>query len=571
MSNLQLFSELNISDNLKKGVQDLGYVSPTEFQRDVLKNFLAGQNVLCDGQSNYGKSLACCLPILAHIDPNHDAIQALILCETQAQCDINIKECKALGRYADIITGNALSSTKTPHILVWSLDDLYKQGISDFQISVRYIFFDGLSSDNMTKAMTILAGILQRGVQILAYGNEAVGSLKNNHDISKGEIVTNNDKPKISSVSSHIFHLTKDSEPKPKALLAALLWHNPKYALVSVNDAQECELLSRYLSKHGFKSLALSEEANRVSFKDAWLQCVNQGEILLCQNSLLASQNLETVPLMINYDMFDRPQVYEEITQYKKQASGVNRVIVSLISSRELGCLGPIKAQCQINFTEVPLVSDQEKILDLCVNRIILRINEEAKDIELSQYEDLAGKLLSHHEALNPLAYLLKKYLSSSSASNIPSKTHEPHELRERKTRYHHKDTNQERASHESYNKDHQDNNAPKSSPDGISRLYLTLGRKDGFVDLAALVQYVSQLSHIDMGHFSGGGMIRDTSAHIEVDEEVAEAVINAINNTARPDNQEGDMVICEHAKGVRPRSNHRYMPRRKPHYHHHR
>ena len=42
-------------------------------------------------------------------------------------------------------------------------------------------------------------------------------------------------------------------------------------------------------------------------------------------------------------------------------------------------------------------------------------------------------------------------------------------------------------------------------------------------MDLASLAQYLSESSSVDLGHFSGSGMVRDTSAHIEVDEDVAE------------------------------------------------
>ena len=109
-----------------------------------------------------------------------------------------------------------------------------------------------------------------------------------------------------------------------------------------------------------------------------------------------------------------------------------------------------------------------------------------------------------------------------------------------------------------------------QNSGEGTTRLYITLGRKDGFTDLASLAQYLSDASKVDLGHFSGGGMIRDTSAHIEVDDDVADNMIKALNNSARP-NATGDNdspVICEMAKGPtfqRPHT--RYPQRRRPSY----
>ena len=68
---------------------------------------------------------------------------------------------------------------------------------------------------------------------------------------------------------------------------------------------------------------------------------------------------------MVNYDMFDRPQTYEQVTQFTKQAPGLTRCIVNIITNRELGLLGPIKAQCQIEMSEIALPSEDE-VLDLC-------------------------------------------------------------------------------------------------------------------------------------------------------------------------------------------------------------
>jgi hypothetical protein len=110
-------------------------------------------------------------------------------------------------------------------------------------------------------------------------------------------------------------------------------------------------------------------------------------------------------------------------------------------------------------------------------------------------------------------------------------------------------------------------NSVPKERPgkdeefevtkDTLARLYVSLGQNDGFEDLATLAQFLSEKSNVDLGHFSGGGMVREQSAHVEVDEEVAQAIIDAVNNQDKPNkNDVGDIIVCERAKqqSFRPR-----------------
>src|SRR5690606_5171757 len=162
------------------------------------------------------------------------------------------------------------------------------------------------------------------------------------------------DQPKTAIPAKHLYVQAKEAEPKPRALLGALEILKPKMALITCNESQECDLLSRYLSRYGYKTTVISEENNRHNLADALRDSLSGSlNVVICQNSLLTGTSLEQIPYMFNYDMFDRPQSYEHSTQFNKQALGLQRCIVNLLTSRELGSLGPIKAQCLIDFSEL--------------------------------------------------------------------------------------------------------------------------------------------------------------------------------------------------------------------------
>lgn len=558
----KLFSDLNISEELKQGIKELGYTAFTNFQRGVFDSFRLGKNIVGEGKSNYGKSLAFSLPILANIDPNLNEVQALIICETALQGEIAIKECKALGRHLNVSVGNVSSSAQ---VVILALADLHKLDSKSLS-SLKTVFFDCLSKACADSALTLLSNNLPQ-LQIMIYGQDTLAAFKENASnlIDEAVFINNQDQPRIAMPAKHIFHQPKDAEPKPRALLAALEVHQPKNALVTCADAQECELLAKYLARYGYKT-AVSTLDNRSSGQNLRALLSGSIDVLLCQSAALDGQSLENVAFMINYDMFDRPQSYEQTTQFNKQAPGLERTIVNILTNRELGVLGPIKAQCLIEFNEMPLPAEDE-VLKLSAKRILLALKKEASFVELGQYEQLTKEILKDADAALALSLLLKNHFSKP----ISEPQHERPSRYNREPRPDRDDRDRDRRDSRD-NRDNREEREVKEAATGITRLYITLGRQDKFTDLASLAQYLSEKSSVDLGHFSGSGMIRDNSAHIEVDDDVAETIIQALNGSPRPhaealENGETATVVCERARQTQRPSYRRPPQRRRPNF----
>lgn len=583
------FSDLNISELLKKGIKELGYVTPTEFQKGIFDHFTHGKNIVGEGQSNYGKSLAFSLPILSKIAKDMPGPQALIICENFMLSDLAMKECRALGRHVNITVENISTAEKWlpnwPHIVVTSFEDLDKiNDLASFG-SIHTLFFDALGSDNAMKAISKLGPLLKKGVQVLLFGHDTLNAFKGHAGeiIENAAFVNNNDQPKIELSAEHFVHQAKDDEPKPRALLAALLFHKAKSALIACNEAPEAELLCRYLMRYGFKSVFCSEEQNRHAVGENLNLVASQKiDAFICQSSLLASQNLSNIPFMINFDMIERPQVYEHTTQFNRQAPGLRRVIANLLSNRELGYEAPIKAQCLIDFTEQVLPNGDE-VTALATSRIIAMLNEEASRLELGQFEMLARQIFEDKNAIPALALLLRNHFLNQTTKSEPSPAQRERPSYERR-RPERRDERPQRPRTNNRNQTfEQDSPAPPSRDedetpgnvaaplDGSTRLYVTLGRQDGLDDLASLAQYLSDQSGVDLGHFSGTGMLREHSAHIEVDNDVVDQIINAVHDSLRPetqaspgDHEKGNKIVCERARQSTERKFHRPQQHRR-------
>lgn len=77
------FAELNLPDALMKAVAKLGFTTPSAIQAQAIPHLLAGRDITGVAQTGTGKTAAFGLPLLAQINPNVRAVQALVLTPTR--------------------------------------------------------------------------------------------------------------------------------------------------------------------------------------------------------------------------------------------------------------------------------------------------------------------------------------------------------------------------------------------------------------------------------------------------------------------------------------------------------
>ncbi|HOO91971.1 MAG TPA: DEAD/DEAH box helicase, partial [Opitutales bacterium] len=78
------FSTLGVSDELIRGLNELGIVEPTEIQLKGLPLLLDDtSDLVCRSETGTGKTVTFGIPLLQSIDPNLARIQGLILVPTR--------------------------------------------------------------------------------------------------------------------------------------------------------------------------------------------------------------------------------------------------------------------------------------------------------------------------------------------------------------------------------------------------------------------------------------------------------------------------------------------------------
>ena len=77
------FKDLGLSKDVLKGIEMMGYVSPSPIQEKSIPVLLEGKDIIGQAQTGTGKTLAFGSVLLSTIEKNNKQVQALILSPTR--------------------------------------------------------------------------------------------------------------------------------------------------------------------------------------------------------------------------------------------------------------------------------------------------------------------------------------------------------------------------------------------------------------------------------------------------------------------------------------------------------
>ncbi len=96
------FSELGLSEDLVRTLDEVGYHESTPIQAMALPVALEGRDIIGQAITGSGKTAAFALPILERLEPEGGAVQALILCPTRELANQVSQEVTKLARHRQV-------------------------------------------------------------------------------------------------------------------------------------------------------------------------------------------------------------------------------------------------------------------------------------------------------------------------------------------------------------------------------------------------------------------------------------------------------------------------------------
>ncbi len=429
------FEELGVSEEIRRAIEELGYVEPMPVQEQVIPYLLGNNNdVVALAQTGTGKTAAYGLPLLQKIslnegieDTKYEGIrtQALVLSPTRELCLQIADDLKSYAKYIDglhvlAVYGGANIETqirqlkKGVQVIVATpgrLVDLMNRGVAklDHVENVVLDEADEMLSMGFSESIdTILEQVPQERNTLLfsATMSKEIERISKNYLHDAKEIVVGSRNEGAENVN-HIYYLVQ-ARDKYNALKRIADYYPEIYAIIFCRTRMETQEIADRLIRDGYNAESLHGELSQAQ-RDLTMGKFRNHLVQLLVATDVAARGLDVDNLthVINYGLPDDIESYTHRSGRTGRA-GKTGTSICIIHTKERGKVRAIEKQIGKQFVAETLPSAQE----ICQKQLMKVIDDIEKvevdeqmiapflpDIyrkyELMEKEDIVKKMVS--------------------------------------------------------------------------------------------------------------------------------------------------------------------------------
>lgn len=417
------FDDLNISQDIKKAIADMGFVKLTPIQEKAIPKALEGLDLIGQAQTGSGKTVAFAIPILERIFIPDRSPQAIVLCPTRELCmqvaseiskvGANVKKLKILAVYGGQPIGKQTRVLKKGvHVVVGTpgrVIDHIERGNLDL-IGVERVILD--EADEMLEMgfrqdiERILSDVpVQRQTLLFSATIPAeVRQIAEKYQKTPKFIKIADKKKNIPKIAQYAFKC--DIRDKFNSLTRLIEAYDVNLALIFCNTKKSVDFVAKHLKKQEFKVDSLHGDMTQQT-RDKVMNKFRNGNISILVATDVAARGLDiaNVDVIINYDV---PQNTDDYIHRigRTGRAGNEGLAFTLVSKDEISRFNTIKKENPGKIIEKDLPTHRE--IDLIKNRKILN---DAKSLiddgNLDEYVKII-KSESEYDGLELSAALLK-------------------------------------------------------------------------------------------------------------------------------------------------------------------
>ena len=538
---MKTFEELGVSGEIRKAIEEMGFVQPMPVQEEVIPYLLGNKNdVIALAQTGTGKTAAFGIPVLQRIaekprpqlgEIGRGIPLALVLAPTRELCLQIADDMRDFAKYLDGIHIEAVyggasieqqirALRKGVQVVVATpgrLIDLMKRGVAQLDDVQNVVLDEADEMLNMgfqESIDAILEGVPENRNTLLFSATMS----RDIERIAKGylhdykEIVVGSRNEGAEHVN-HIYYMV-NAKDKYLALKRLVDYYPRIFAIIFCRTKVETQEVADKLIKDGYNAEALHGDLSQQQ-RDLTMQKFRQHTVQLLVATDVAARGLDVDDLthVINYGLPDDIENYTHRSGRTGRA-GKKGTSISIVHSREKFKIRNIEREIGKQFEQGVIPSAEEickkqlyKVMDQIVKadvdeeQIAPFLQDISRYFEYVDKDDLIKKIVSM-EFGKFLAY----YADAPEIGVVSSKEGRSKELRSKEGRSRKQAT-------------------PTS--EGFTKLFINLGKKDGFYP-GELMQFLNKHVH---GHVSVGHIdLLTTMSYFEVPEEDAERVIKYVN-----------------------------------------
>ena len=543
---MKTFEELGVSEQIRRAIEELGFVQPMPVQEEVIPYLLGSQDdVIALAQTGTGKTAAFGIPLLQRIDTSMRDTQALVLSPTRELCLQITDDIRDFAKYMDGIHVEAVyggaaiepqmrALKKGAQIIVATpgrLLDMINRGIAKLD-GVHNIVLD--EADEMlnmgfSESIDAIFGVLPEEHHTLMFSatmSREVEKVAKNYLHGYKEIVVGSRNEGAENVN-HVYYMVH-AKDKYLALKRIVDYYPKIFAIIFCRTKIETQEVADKLIKDGYNAESLHGDLSQQQ-RDLTMQKFRQHLTQLLVATDVAARGLDVDDLthVINYGLPDDIENYTHRSGRTGRA-GKKGTSISIVHLKEKHKIRNIEKVIGKEFVEADIPNAEEickkqlyKVMDQIVktdvndDEIAPFMQDISRYFEFMDKDDVIKKIVSR-EFGRFLSYYADAPEIEKPVINKKGEKKTDRQQTDRQKRQ----------------------NKPQA---GYKRLFINLGKRDGFYP-GELMQTLNRFvgGRQEVGHID----LLDTISYFEVPEKDARKVMTQLTGIR----YKGRQVRCNDA-----------------------
>ncbi|WP_405289631.1 DEAD/DEAH box helicase [Methanobrevibacter sp.] len=396
------FDDLNISAEIKKAIDQMGFYELTPIQKMAIPQILKGSDITAQAQTGSGKTIAFAIPVVENIFIDDKSPQAIILCPTRELClqvadevgkvGANVKKLKVLAVYGGQPIGKQTRVLKKGvHIIVGTpgrVIDHVEKGNLDL-IGVERVVLD--EADEMLdmgfrediERILDEAKYRKQTLMFSATIPQEIRKIAKNYQNNPKFIKVANKKQNVPKITQYAFKT--NHKHKFDDLLRLIEAYDIDSALIFSNTKKGVDFVFKNLKKRDYSAEAIHGDMSQ-KVRDKVMNKFRNGNVRFLVATDVAARGLDisNLDFIINYDV---AQNYDShIHRIGRTArAGSSGFAFTLVSKEDNINFNNIKNASKGKIIEKKIPTDAE-IENIKNNRVLDEVKKSIKTENLDDY-----------------------------------------------------------------------------------------------------------------------------------------------------------------------------------------
>lgn len=506
------FSELNLSFELNRAIEELGYTEATPVQAQCIPPVLEGRDVIGQSQTGTGKTAAFGLPLLEKLVVlDKRTPQILIMTPTRELALQVSQELRKFAKYkegvkivtvygGDPITGQIRDLKGGADIIVGTpgriQDHIDRRTLKFHQLKALVLDeADEMLKMGFKEAIEQILQDLPEERQTLLFSAtmpKAILDITNNYQNNPVHIKTKQKEMTVNSVEQVVYEVNQGE--KVKVLVQLMEYYRPESSMIFCNTKKMVDDLSGLIASKGYSTASIHGDMKQemrslvmAKFKDKKVQH------LICTDVAARGIDIDGLDMVFNFDVPQETEYYVHRIGRTGRA-GKSGISVTLVTPRQRYVINELErlTKATIDRKEMPSLNDIQAVRFDHMTTDIMKTLKADIPVEI---KTLVEKLVD--QGLNPIQ-LSEALLYKVIGADIFVEAQKPIEKQRRAQRI------------------------------NSSTIELDVGLKHG-IAAAHLVSAIAEASGIS-GKDIGKIRIQDRYSHVEVPQEFVKEILEALN-----------------------------------------